>query len=528
MRIHLTLKNYRCFPDRHPATIEIRNGFAAFLGVNNSGKSSILRFFHEFRDLFAQLSQPNFLHHAVQGQSPAFQYRSLLDPSEVFHSLNDRPIQITLKVTSDAASAPPSGSTRQIEIEVPRNSNTCKLLSVTPVGAGSILPERSLSAADGVLRRGGTEVSDLRPYLSAAALLQSTFYIGAFRNILNTGTNDNYFDIRVGEAFVQQWREMQTGSTKANNAVISDVVRVIERLFGYQRLEIQAASSGRTLQVLVDGHPHKLHELGSGIAQFILVLANAAMVRPDLILIDEPELNLHPSLQIDFLTTLTSYAKVGTMFATHSIGLARAVADRIYSVQRLKDGVSQVQQYERTLNLAEFLGSLGFSSYQQLGFDKVLLVEGVTEVQTIQQFLRLLKKDHQIVMLPLGGGQMISGKSAAALEELKRITPNLFALIDSERSRAEDTLCADRETFRTACAAANIRCHVLDRRATENYLSESAIQRIKGPKYRALGHYEKLESLPLGWGKGENWRIAREMSLDDLAGTDLRGFLDSL
>ena len=45
MRIELTLKNYRCFPDISPARIVIEDGkWTAFVGVNNSGKSSLLRF----------------------------------------------------------------------------------------------------------------------------------------------------------------------------------------------------------------------------------------------------------------------------------------------------------------------------------------------------------------------------------------------------------------------------------------------------------------------------------------------------
>ena len=56
MEVELTLKNYRCFSDENPVCISIRNGFTALVGVNNSGKSSLLRFFYEFRDLLAQLS----------------------------------------------------------------------------------------------------------------------------------------------------------------------------------------------------------------------------------------------------------------------------------------------------------------------------------------------------------------------------------------------------------------------------------------------------------------------------------------
>src|SRR2546427_9580004 len=39
MRIDLTLKNYRCFPDSHPARLAIRKGMTACVGPNNSGKS---------------------------------------------------------------------------------------------------------------------------------------------------------------------------------------------------------------------------------------------------------------------------------------------------------------------------------------------------------------------------------------------------------------------------------------------------------------------------------------------------------
>lgn len=41
----VTLKNYRCFADSEPARLRIQAGVLAFVGPNNSGKSSLLRFF---------------------------------------------------------------------------------------------------------------------------------------------------------------------------------------------------------------------------------------------------------------------------------------------------------------------------------------------------------------------------------------------------------------------------------------------------------------------------------------------------
>lgn len=278
----------------------------------------------------------------------------------------------------------------------------------------------------------------------------------------------------------------------------------------------------------MDGRSYTLPELGSGLTQFFLVLANAATKDPSYILIDEPELNLHPALQLDFLTTLTSYARKGVLFSTHSVGLARAIGDRVYSVQKGSGKPSEVSSYEETPRLSQFLGELSFSSYKELGFDGILLVEGPTEVRTIQQLLRLYGKDHQVVLLPLGGSSLINEKAEPHLHEIKRISANVTALIDSERSALGEPLAADRAAFVQKCGQANVRCKVLDRRAIENYFSDKAVKRVKGEKYRALEPYELLKVVSPAWAKAENWRIAREMSYEELQTTDLGQFLDSL
>jgi hypothetical protein len=62
----------------------------------------------------------------------------------------------------------------------------------------------------------------------------------------------------------------------------------------------------------------------------------------------------------------------------------------------------------------------------------------------------------------------------------------------------------------------------------ENYLTESAIRAVKGPKYHALGPYEELKKTALPWAKSENWKIARGMDRGDLLASDLGSFLDSI
>jgi hypothetical protein len=86
--------------------------------------------------------------------------------------------------------------------------------------------------ADQALLKTPGAVVDLTIFFDAMRRLQSTLYVGAFRNVLNTGAKTDYYDIQVGDAFISRWREMQTGNTKRPNVACEEVVAAIERLFG--------------------------------------------------------------------------------------------------------------------------------------------------------------------------------------------------------------------------------------------------------------------------------------------------------
>jgi predicted ATPase len=426
-------------------------------------------------------------------------------------------------------SAPPH--LEEVILTVLRDTNTwTAALSLGIPSPGSILPveyngtKLRIAFAD---QRAEIELSNL---FQTGRMLSDTLYIGPFRNAINVGAKEHYFDVKVGQSFIESWRSLKTGKIKRHSEAAYRLTEEIKSLFEFDDLEINPSEDNQTLQIFINGKSYKLSELGSGLTQFILVLATAATQQPSYILIDEPELNLHPSLQLDFLTTLASYARTGILFGTHSIGLARAAADRIYSLRKT-ESESEVTALEATPRLAEFLGELSFSGYRELGFDRVLLVEGPTDVKTVQQFLRLYKKDHRVVLLPIYGRNLIEASSETIemqLEEVKRISEHVAALIDSERPAAGAPVAAKRAAFVDACRRAKICCHVLERRAIENYLSDGAVQRVKGEKYQALGPYQAPGDISPMWAKAENWRIAREMTSDELTTTDLGKFLASL
>jgi len=531
---HLTVKNYRCFPDNKPVHISMRNGFTAFVGVNNSGKSSLLKMFYELRGLFSILSNPgNFLNALRDPNGNDFALANTIqDINEIFCNTNSRDIYLEFKVNAGLNTKQTDGVLpEKIAVTITKGKNLYKPQIFLP--GNKSLDTKNPSISSNVVKNDyikiGDTLVDMKAYYQIFKALSKTVYIGPFRNAVNIGANENYYDMTIGQKFITLWDSYKSGKTKTNIVAALSLTEDIKHIFRFKSLEINASTDNQTLHVIVNGIPYRLEELGSGLAQFIVILANIAIKQPSWILIDEPELNLHPSLQIDFLTTLASYATEGIIFSTHNIGLARASADCIYSFHTDEKGQNEVRDFETIPWLSEFLGELSYAGYKDIGFHKVLLVEGSSEVRTIQQFLRKYDKDHKIILLSLGGSDLIKASSSIELEEINRITSgNISALIDSELKSSNDVLSTDRQAFFNNCKEAHIDCHILGRRAIENYFSDRAVKAIKGEKYQALTPYEKLEEASLSWGKQENWRIAREMNPEEINNTDLGKFLQSL
>jgi len=53
--ISIEIQNYRCFPEPSRATFLLDRGITALVGKNNAGKSALLKFFYELREVFRNL-----------------------------------------------------------------------------------------------------------------------------------------------------------------------------------------------------------------------------------------------------------------------------------------------------------------------------------------------------------------------------------------------------------------------------------------------------------------------------------------
>src|SRR5262245_16692677 len=93
----VTLKNYRCFDDVNPLRVDIEPGFTALVGPNNSGKSSLLKFFYEFRLVFSGLVNADNLNRIARNSDIGVSYLGIDDPYEIFYNRNTHPLFLEIE-----------------------------------------------------------------------------------------------------------------------------------------------------------------------------------------------------------------------------------------------------------------------------------------------------------------------------------------------------------------------------------------------------------------------------------------------
>ncbi|WP_186181376.1 ATP-dependent nuclease [Burkholderia gladioli] len=529
----VTLRNFRCFDWNNPATLEFHQGLTAYIGPNNAGKSAALRAVYELRAVWPQvfgcfLPQNQF---ATRGE-PA----GISDITELANSQDPTRIEIAFTVNARSHGGDPNiyfVTYAEVVFNLEDRTIRPKLIKcINKIGGELSFNEQVIKSGSHVSENitiyHNTFKANFDELYSFLQDLHKAKFFPAFRNAINEGAA-NYYDMPVGTALVSTWNNWKAGNSKKSKVAISRVESKIAELLGFQSIQINADSQGKSLDIYINGNPHKLYEVGSGVSQLIITLAAALVMEPTYILIDEPELNLHPALQLSFLAALFEHCTKGLLFATHSYGLARTTAERILVVQRSQ--VTKMQPLNSDgVNLAELLGELGYASRLEIGCDKILLVEGPTDVLFFQEFLRKLKIDQKYVIMQLGGSSLINSNIAIHLAEVCRIADpnNIRIFIDSERKSADESISPDRAAFVSCCRALGVDVSVSELRATENYFEKNAIRKVLGEDYRPLEPFQLLKECKKPWHKSQNWKIARETDFKDIENTDLGQFLKSL
>lgn len=519
--------NYRAFGDAGVVLPLQHHGAIALVGPNNSGKTSLLRLPYDLRKLIAEIMQPDNLKNICRTGSGLNTTYVANVARHYRYEGNDRPIRIKMSVDPTDSSFSLTEQ-RHLQLTMDSKGNPSVRYSVAPEVHEAT--KRSYEIVDGQIIVDGSHVADSGAMITALQDIHDSIYIPANRHLIRSEGNEHY-DMLVGDKFIGILQQWLGGGSKEQTAKCRNVINDIKSVLELEEFNVTTDAQRGNIRFSMNGELMDIDQVGSGLLQLIQVLFTVATRHPTYVFIDEPETSLHPRLQQAFLNAIRRYCEKGLIFATHSIGLARSVADQIYAVHSVA-GNRTIEPFSTNSSLTELLGEMSHSVYREFGFRKVLLVEGTTEIGVIREFLRLFGADMDVLLLSLGGSNLINGSREGELREFSRLGESIAVLIDSEKNTQESELEVSRAEFKTLCDELGFGLHILERRSTENYFSERAVKAVFGDLGRGLAEYEKLSDNAdisrLGWNKKRNWEIAREMTKDELLATDLGRFLEDV
>ena len=243
------------------------------------------------------------------------------------------------------------------------------------------------------------------------------------------------------------------------------------------------------IAVTVDGRVRLLSQLGAGIGESLIVLFVSKLSQEwrnppvDIVLLEEPELHLHPSLQRKLLEQLARYG-VQLIATTHSPAIVNWFARSGGWIFRTEFQNSEKRTTARQVSglteLRALIESIGASPADVVLADKVLLVEGSNDVPVFKTWLRKAPSHagQSVAILALGGSDAASGNFDP--EQWRSLHPKIGAILDSEPKSAGQDPQKERQEIKAKLEAMGIGCYLTERRSTESYFTSSALRSVYG------------------------------------------------
>jgi AAA15 family ATPase/GTPase len=263
-----------------------------------------------------------------------------------------------------------------------------------------------------------------------------------------------------------------------------------------------------------------LSRSGSGIANTFYLVSRVLLTsdKLHLVLIDEPEIALHPRLQILFvrlLKTLSADFNVQWLLATHSPYLMKNLTEKDKLYLFTHGGIQTSSSLFDVHNKREVFYALGAFLPEALTSKGVIFVEGPTEVEVLSILLPkagLDLENNKLLIIPLGGENLFH----IGPRDLKQLHENIMVIIDSDLPKSPKSggsVAKKKVEYEKQCHEVGIEIHLnRNYRYIENMYPNEILSRVLGIS-TVYGNYDRISNITEDTDKiAVGKRVANEMS----------------
>jgi putative ATP-dependent endonuclease of OLD family len=269
------------------------------------------------------------------------------------------------------------------------------------------------------------------------------------------------------------------------------IQETVQALLGVEidAFRAETANSGDEPEAELDVDQFLVQVNGAGIREALRLILDYEFGRPNVLLVEEPEIHLHPALETSMMRYLKTIGQECQIFiTTHSTNfLDTAEMRNVYLASRNgSTSVNLVNMEDAEQSIPRELGIRLSSLFM---FDRLVFVEGPTDEDVIREWASILKinlAQASVGFVPMGGVRNLAHFSTQATVNFlcKRRVSILFILDRDEREEAEIQRLSEQLGDKAKLA-------VLKKRELENYLlAPRAVAEFINLKHKLSGSKE--------------------------------------
>jgi predicted ATPase len=477
----LKFANYRSFSE--PVELPFEKRITFVVGPNNSGKSNVLRF---LAVLFNKANSE--LNDAIDFSGTSKEVSLVLDlPRKcIEEALANRPRALIAMRHTTAPSVPLSMTMTRSDTKITAASNDT-LFALIPQ---SYFQTRQFLEDFNQSGDINQNIAMLISQMKILSLFKGTTYVPNIRFITNPGQEPPTFSsqkfagstIAFGDV-INQLAEMDRPSyeNRLLRERLTAICAFMQHVLEKRSIEIEVQADRKSIIVRIDGVPRPISNLGTGVEQSLMIGLASFGFPGKLVLIDEPELHLHPRAQKRVISYLNDFADTQFVIATHSAACLDAVGSDVVHVSE-HHGTSLSTLVRSSAERYRAVRDLGHSPSELIQTRFAIWVEGPSDRIYLNHWVRMVDSDlkegidYSILFY---GGRVLSHHGfddvEADLVKALSLSRNLAVIIDSDRRKPGGRISSTKARVRDEVAQQEGFCWITDGREIENYIPASIL-----------------------------------------------------